>query len=105
MPTREAFEAMKLIDKISAMRTAGYSEAEIAEVIGEEVGGGKMTVHELRDLVAEKKKEARDAKIQQVSDLMAAGYSLKEAGEKLNLNYAEARSLAIRHYLDKGENE
>lgn len=104
MPTRESFEAMKLIDKISAMRTAGYSEAEIAEVVGEEVGGGKMSVHELRDLVAEKKTAARDAMAEQISDLMAAGYSLQEAGEQLNLNYAEAKSLALRHYLRKGEN-
>ena len=35
---------------------------------------------------------------------MASGYSLIEAGEKLNLNYAEARSLALEDYLNKGEN-
>lgn len=104
MATKEQYEAMTLIDKISSMRKSGYSESEIAEIVGKEVSDKKISVGELRDLVAEKKRIARDAKVEQVKELVASGYSLKEAGEKLNLNYAEARSLALEDYLNKGEN-
>ena len=104
MATKEQYEAMTLIDKISSMRKSGYSESEIAEIVGKEISDKKISVGELRDLVAEKKRIARDAKVEQVKELMASGYSLKEAGEKLNLNYAEARSLALEDYLNKGEN-
>lgn len=104
MATKEQYEAMTLIDKISSMRKSGYSESEIAEIVGKEVSDKKISVGELRDLVAEKKRIARDAKVEQVKELLASGYSLKEAGEKLNLNYSEARSLALEDYLNKGEN-
>lgn len=103
MVTKEEYEAMEFIDKISAMRNAGYSDSEIAEFVGKEIGDGKISAAELRDFVAQKKRKARDGKMKQVKELIDAGYSLTEAGEKLGLTYAEAKTLSLMNVIRKGE--
>ena len=102
MPTREEYEAMEIIDKITSMKNTGYTEEQIADEVGKDIfNGKKFSLADFRTAIKEKRMEARIAKAKQLSAMMTHGYSLKDAGEALGLNYAEAQSLSLWHHINK----
>lgn len=102
MAGRDAYSAIEAIDKITAMKNEGYTEAEIALKFGF-TNKGKSNIPMFRKYVSDQRMEARIIKARQVKELMDDGYSINEAAEKLGIPFSTARALSLFHDMNKGD--
>lgn len=102
MISREDYTALEAIDKIIELKNQGKTEEEIAIEFGF-TNRGKGNLRMFREYLQQQSMIARMTKGEKLVNLMDEGYSLAEAGEKLGLNYAEARTLSLWYRVNKGD--
>lgn len=102
MIRREAYTALEAVEKIKELREQGKTEEDISLEFGFS-NRGKGNVRMFRDYLMQQEERARMESGEKLVALMDEGYSLEDAGKKLGLNYAEARSISLWYRVNKGD--
>lgn len=102
MTSREAYTALEAMDKINKLRAQGKTEEEIAVEFGF-INRGKGNIRMFREYLQQQSMRARMERGEKLVKMMDDGMTLQEAGDKLGLNYAEARTLGLWYRANKGD--